>query len=152
MPRTIETVVYEFSELSDKAKQKAIDACRDWNVDHDWWDFMYDDCKNIGVKIGGFDLGRSWSIDLELQGTVGETVQSILSDHGKMCDTYKLAQDYFRQKHIGSPMDCAEFSKQLGKCYLKMLQSEYEHLTGDESIAESLEINDVEFLENGKPI
>lgn len=41
--RTIETTVYTFDELSDSAKQKALDADRDRDVDHNWWEFTYED-------------------------------------------------------------------------------------------------------------
>ena len=67
-----------------------------------------------------------------------------------MCDTYKLAQEYYRRKHIKSPMDVDEFTKLLGECYLQMLNKEFDYLTEDEQIAESLECNEMEFLENGQ--
>lgn len=41
--RTIETVVYTFDELSDDAKQKALDNNREINVDYsEWYDYVYD--------------------------------------------------------------------------------------------------------------
>lgn len=55
--RTIEMQAYKFSELSDTAKQKAINHCREWQTDHQWWDFVYDDAKEIG-KIMGIDIER----------------------------------------------------------------------------------------------
>lgn len=148
--RIMETILYTFKELSKEAQAKAIEGARDWNVDHDWWTFMYEDSERIGAKISSFDCDRRWTIDLDLQGTVGDTIQSILSEHGKSCDTYKLAQEYFRRKHIKSPMDVSEFSQQLGECYLTMLQGEYEYLTSDESVSDSLISNDCEFTENGE--
>lgn len=151
MPRTMETILYTFEELSDEAQQKAIDGARDWNVsDMDWWDCTYDDAERIGAKIGSFALDRQWTIELDLQGTVGDTVQSILSEHGKSCDTYELAREYFRRKHIGTPMDVAEFTQQLGECYLQMLDREYDYLTGDEAVSESLKANGYEFTEDGE--
>ena len=39
--KTIETVVYDFDELSDEAKQKAINNLSDINVDYGWWEFQY---------------------------------------------------------------------------------------------------------------
>lgn len=35
--RTIRTKVYQFSELSEQAKQKAIESCRDINTNYDDW-------------------------------------------------------------------------------------------------------------------
>lgn len=46
---------YQFNELSDEAKQKALECLNDLNVDHDWWDFVYDDAKEIG-KLLGIDI------------------------------------------------------------------------------------------------
>jgi hypothetical protein len=39
--------VYEFSELSDEAKEKAIEKLYDINVDYDWWDSNYEDFENL---------------------------------------------------------------------------------------------------------
>ena len=49
---TVETKVYDFKELSDDAKQAAILALGEINIDHDWWDFVFDDAKTIGKLIG----------------------------------------------------------------------------------------------------
>jgi len=43
--RTEEINIYQFSELSEKAKQKAIENRRYWNVEHNWWSFIYDQFK-----------------------------------------------------------------------------------------------------------
>ena len=40
--KTIETTVYTFDELSDSAKQKALDYYRHRDVQHDWWDWEYE--------------------------------------------------------------------------------------------------------------
>lgn len=55
--RTIEMQSYKFSELSDTAKQKALDECREWQTEHKWWEYVYDDAKRIG-KIMGIDIER----------------------------------------------------------------------------------------------
>lgn len=50
--RTIETTIYEFDELSDKAKAKALDKCRDWSVDHGWWEYLLEDRAEQWVEKG----------------------------------------------------------------------------------------------------
>jgi hypothetical protein len=50
--RTIETTVFTFDELSEEVQEKVLDKYRDWNVDHDWWEFTYDHVKEIAEKIG----------------------------------------------------------------------------------------------------
>lgn len=53
--KTIQINLYEFNELEEKAKQKALDECRDLNVSFDWWDFNYDDfisiCTYFGISV-----------------------------------------------------------------------------------------------------
>jgi hypothetical protein len=49
---TIETVVYQYDELSDSAKEKA----REWylkdGLDYDWWDFCYEDFVRVADILG----------------------------------------------------------------------------------------------------
>jgi hypothetical protein len=52
MPRTIETTVFKFEELSDEAKEKARDWYREGALDHDWWENTYDDAATCGKLIG----------------------------------------------------------------------------------------------------
>ena len=51
------TKAYTFNELSDVAKETAIANHRHWNVDHNWWDFVYEDAsiiaKHLGFQLGG---------------------------------------------------------------------------------------------------
>lgn len=50
--RVVETTVYKFSELTDAAKERAIE---DWNrdgLDYEWWDSVYEDAKTIGELMG----------------------------------------------------------------------------------------------------
>jgi hypothetical protein len=46
------TVVYPFEELSEDAKESAINSLRDINVGHDWWDSVEDDAKIIAALMG----------------------------------------------------------------------------------------------------
>lgn len=59
--KTIKVNLYRFEELSDKAKQKALEAFWDINVNHDWWDFVYDDFKQLCSYFGlTVDLERTY--------------------------------------------------------------------------------------------
>ncbi len=55
MPRIIETTVYKFEELSDKAKQAAVQMLSILNATDEWWDYIYGDAERIGIKIQSFD-------------------------------------------------------------------------------------------------
>ena len=50
--RTVTTTLYRFDELSEDAKQRAIEWYRNGNLDYKWWDFVYEDCANIADIIG----------------------------------------------------------------------------------------------------
>ena len=52
-----EITVYAFAELSDDAKDRALNAFRDINVEYDWWDGAYDMICTAG-KLLGLDIDR----------------------------------------------------------------------------------------------
>lgn len=92
--RTEEIKIYKFSELSDEAKERAIDNLRDINLDHDWWDFAYMDAENVYLKITGFDVGRGSYCNIEFIDSPADTAEAILANHGEVCETYKLAKGF----------------------------------------------------------
>ena len=47
-----EQTEFKFSELSDKAKQKARDTYRGHGPGYDWWDVVYEDAVTVGALIG----------------------------------------------------------------------------------------------------
>ena len=53
--KTIKLNLYEFAELEKTAKKKAIEADRYINVEHQWWEVIYDDfvsiCQTIGITV-----------------------------------------------------------------------------------------------------
>ena len=49
--RIKETKVYQYEELSDKAKEKARDLYRE-GIDYDWWDSTYDDIAERASELG----------------------------------------------------------------------------------------------------
>mgnify|MGYP000134307705 FL=1 len=50
-----EITVYAFAELSDEAKERALNEFRGINVEHDWWDGAYDTICTAG-KLLGLDI------------------------------------------------------------------------------------------------
>ena len=53
--KIVEVNVFEFEELSDKAKEKARDWWREGGLHHDWWEFVFEDfvaiCNAIGIDV-----------------------------------------------------------------------------------------------------
>ena len=56
MPQIIETVVYTLPELSEGAKDAARAWYRQHCLDHDWYEFVYEDfqtiCASLGIALG----------------------------------------------------------------------------------------------------
>jgi hypothetical protein len=50
--RIIERTVYQFDELSDKAKEAARDEWRQASQHDDWWDYIYEDAVRMGALLG----------------------------------------------------------------------------------------------------
>jgi len=53
---TTTTNVYNFNELNNTAKEVAILNHRDINIDGDWYQYVCDDAKNIGLQLTTFDI------------------------------------------------------------------------------------------------
>ena len=162
--RVTETTVYQFDELSEKAKEKA----RKWylgGLDYDeWWDGVCEDAARVGLAIKGFDIDRGNYCKGDLTTSPLESIEKILADHGKDCDTYKLAMLYkpqfeaIRRKEEASEDDFSgewdelesEYTYALREEYLSMLRKEYEYLTSNACVDDTIRANAYEFLETGE--
>lgn len=158
---TITTKVYTFDELSDSAKDKARDWYNTAGLEYDWWESIYEDAKTIGLEITGFGLDRNRHATGKLLHTAYVVADKIMREHGKDCDTYKLAAayiaDYDKAKKMPDEKFDAkleeiedEFQRDLLEEYSIMLQRESEHIVSDEAIAEAMEANEYTFTESGK--
>lgn len=172
--RTIQKTVYKFSELSDSAKEKAIQNLSGVNVNFQWWEFIYSDAEEIGLKITGFDLDRNRHCKGKLIDSAYCIARTIVNQHGEKCNTYETAKklisetnELVKKYSDGIKTDSvaegneyefdkeadeleAEFTKDLLECYSIMLQKEYEYLTSENAIIETIEANEWEFYENGQ--
>ena len=171
--RVHETTVYQFAELSDEAKEKALEECRCWNVqDMEWWDSVYDDAATIGLKIEDFDIDRGsycrgkWTEDAE------DVARLIIENHGKTCETHQDAGEFLACLHVGQTAfeakpeydpeyeeyeeshECSAlttaFFATICEDYRIILQKEHEHLVSEEAVQKSIEANEIEFTEDGK--
>lgn len=169
--KTIEINLYKFDELSDEAKQTAIEKNYDLNVagGFDWWENTYEDAKNIGLKITGFDIDRGSYCSGEFNLSANEVAANIFRDHGEVCETYKTAQgfmdewqpvfnSYMDENHENYESSDSEdelmelendFLKSILEDYRIILSNEYDYLTGEDAIKESLIANEYDFNEDG---
>lgn len=178
--KTIAT--YTFSELSDKAKAKALDNHRDWNVMFDWYtddlDYLSEQIlENHGIKITGpvhFSIDREWyitptridivdieklakNIDRKHKSTIlaiGD--YSIGIDHstrnGRVIveDNYRGAYRKRLEYQVGAMRELLQAQVvEILHGMLIALRDQYEYLTSDEAITESLEINQCTFDADG---
>jgi len=156
---------YKFDELPENLQEKVIENLYDINVNYDWWDNIYEDAKQIGLRIIGFDIDRGSYCSGELIQSMTECIRRILQNHGEACDTYRTALDYKRQLseiesrrtedneyEIDNEVEDleSEFVKAICEDYLKMLRGEYEYLTSREAIKETIENNDWDFNNRGR--
>ena len=164
--RTIRTKLYKFSELSKEAQEKAIENLSSINVDYEWWEFTLEDAKNVGLEITEFYIDRGCKglfID-----SAEVTANKIIEQHGAVCKTYQTAKYFleeynkakakFEEENEGFYFSDEEESEELAEEFLKslledyriMLRNEYEYLTTEEAIKETIEANDYEFTREGK--
>jgi len=171
--RIKETKVYQFSELSDEAKEVAIENLADINVDYGWWDCTYEDAARIKLRITEFDLDRNRHCAGEFIEDAKDVASAILNQHGNKCETYQTARGYLDERaelvkkySDGKELDVvaednewdfdndcdelnAEFFRSILEDYSIILQKEYEYLTSEEAIIETIEANEYEFTEDG---
>lgn len=156
--------IYKFEELSDKAKEHALEKLWDINVEFDWWDWTYEDAKEIGLKITGFDISHRRDIEGKITWYSDEDVsKAILKNHGDGCETSKLARQYLgellriKMQWDEESVEYEEeteklhewFVKELLNAYWKILYDDYEYLTSEEAIKETIEANEYDFDEDG---
>lgn len=161
--RTMEIKVYQYEELSDKAKQKA----REWFAraceGDEWWDFTKEDAKNIGINITSFDTYRQ-TINGEIITSATQVIEEIIKNHGEQCDTYKTAKRYeptFKKLEEMRDSDDPKFDDEwenseheflhdILEDYLLILKKEYEYHQSDEYLEEGILANEYEFYEDGR--
>ena len=161
--RIREDIVYKFSELSDEAKEKAMGNLYNINVDYEWYDSTYEDAERIGLKITEFNIYRGSYAKGELLDSAVNVADSIIKDHGPDCETVQTAKAYLLEfeKIIAETTEDeepetddidSEFLKSLLEDYRIILQKEYEYLTSEEAVMETIQANEYEFTADGKLI
>lgn len=152
--RIKETKVYPFAELLDDAKEKAIENLANINVNYEWWESVFEDAKNVGIKLTEFALDRGSYCRGTIDDTI-DTARAILKEHGDTCETWQTAKDFHDavakdgEDTVDFDSLCLEFKYSLLEDYRIVLQQEYEHLTSEQAIIETIEANEYEFTVGG---
>lgn len=160
--KQITLTAYSFHELSDKAKDKARQWMRECiGADTQWADCIIEDAKNAGVMLPEWDAD-SGTAQAHCP-NVHESMQLILKDHGRECDTYKATHAYmleiervalateWPEDEADEAMDAAvsRFQNELGAAYGKMLRDEMEYQFYGLGLDETIEANDYLFTKDG---
>jgi hypothetical protein len=93
--KTVRTKVYQFHELNEDAKQKAIEWFLSGNDYSTAWEDIEEDAKQIGLKIISLDGHRA--NEGEFMVSANEVAANIFREHGEMCETYKTAIKFMEQ-------------------------------------------------------
>lgn len=158
--RTELVSLFSVSELPETIKAKVLDKYRYEFCD--WFDEQArEDAKESShMTIDEYDLDRSYII-CEFNKSAEDTAHTVLENHGKSCSSYTIASNFLSAlSSLESQPDDAKtdalvaeleenFLEDMGEYYLDMLQTDYDYMTSDEAVTESLEANGYEFLENG---
>ena len=173
--RIIETKVYLFDELSDKAKQKAINWFLEASHidDEDEFHYTIEDAKQIGLTIISLYEHRPNSGSF-MQGAI-ECAKAIIKDHGDTCETYKTAKTFLasiesleaeyiededgeRISNIDGKDNYEDKKEELEEEFLHSILEDYrimykknvEDSQSDEYISDTIIANEYTFTESGK--
>jgi len=163
--KTIEVNLYQYSELPEEAKEKALDKLWDINVNFPWWDCVYDDAGQVGVDITAFSIDCANYVNSTINYCYS-SAELIVSNHGEKCDSWILAKKYLSdckelEKKYSGNEDSDDyqdkltelndsFENDINEIYLQMLKDEYESQTKKEQIIETIEVNDYDFTIDGE--
>lgn len=161
-PNTIETTLYQYAELEDRAKEKARDWYYQASSGDEWWESVYEDAEQAGIKITEFDIDRGNMIKGSFINSAEETAAYILANHGETCETHKTALKFSDNMSSLANMTTvpdnledledefrADFKQSILEDYLSTLRKEYEFQTSQETIEENIEANEYTFTAEG---
>ena len=154
--RTIETTIYTFDELSDKAKERAIEKQR-YYMEYPWTKDCIDSletfCYEFGVKVIGYTLSDCYraSIDTDSMPSHFRGIKLKDFDREAMptgfcfdCDLRHIFHDEF--KRTGDAYHAFETAIE---AFLSAVKRDIAWHYSDEAIIEHFEMNEYEFTEDG---
>ena len=163
--REITHTIYTYDELEPRVQQAVLENLVDMNVDHDdWWRHYEDYCQ---VNIQEFDLFRR-ECKVNFTDSASKTARHIETTHGGTGAMRASADAFLRSMYklearlelasddeasdIEAEMDILseDYQRDLSQQVLDLLESEYEHLTSEDAIIETIEANELEFYADGR--
>jgi hypothetical protein len=186
--------------VSEELKQELLERYHDINVDHEWWDYVYDDFRvdmtTKGIHVEDINFSGFWSqgdgacftgavyvdkfakfmevhgldekypaarffadhSDLSLylsreshyychENTIGvylrDTTGNPYDEFTTRWEIYDTMQTLFESEFALLELDCEEIVKDYMHGLYKQLQKEYEYLTSEEAVWETILANDL---------
>ena len=117
---TITTTVYTFEELSDEAKEKALEFYRDFNTAYwEWWETTLDDQKEqlekAGINKPAIEFSGFWSQGDGLSFTSKDVNLETLMESSKAAEKYP---EFYKELQLGN----IDYS-----CYIPRTSHHYSH-------------------------
>ena len=171
---TREYKVYKYNELTEDQQQKVLEIYAYINMEYDWWDHIYEDAKTVRLQIDSFDLDHNRHCTGNFIEYAEDTAKKIIAEHGESCETWGTATNYLAERaelvkkysdgvsidivaednEYDFDKECeeidAEFLRSILEDYSILLQKEYEYLSNEEAIIETIKVNDYDFTEDGE--
>ena len=137
---TIIKTYLQFSELTDKQKEKIIDKNYDINVsDEFWYEYLHEEFENK-LKSLGF-----YKIEIYFSGFSSQGDGACFSAKHKRGDVDTSGR-YSHSNTMRSDNDLIlKVGRRLADKYYRQLNKEYDRLTSDQAIIETIENNEIEF-------
>lgn len=155
--RTIETTIYTFDELSDKAKERAIEKQR-YYVEYPWTKDCIDSlnafCDEFSVRVTDYTLSDCYRSSISTDATTRHFRGVKLSSFDREamptgfcfdCDLRYTFHDEF--KRTGDAHHAFEIAIE---AFLSSVRKDIEWHSSDEALTEFMQINDYEFTEEGE--
>lgn len=158
--KTIEVTLYKFDELSDKAKEFAVQDNIHILTDFGsyWYETLIWELKDVGISAGGFDLERR-EINVDFYEDLNDVCTNVVKNF-KGGEVAEMCANYLTSVEAQVALDETDddmledmemvFIYDLKCELLNMFQREYDYLTDADVIADYLLGNEFDFDINGK--
>lgn len=157
--RTQTINLYQFSELSKEAKEKALKHFADINFTDNWWDSYDVEINDLWLELTWFDHHYC---NISMWDTLLNVCNKIIAEHGETTDTFKTA-DRFKKRlekyMLTWPTDIEiedklnemtdEFIEAIEKDFWKIFREQMYYMATDKAIIDTIEANEYEFTEDG---
>lgn len=146
--KTIEVKLFEFSELSERAKENAINQVRESRWEYDWSGEVLLGLENFLNEIGAYITDYSIDWQYPSRSYVKVDSSNVNFDFEFESDDYSLT-GYFTDYPLVKTWNKTKDIDDSIYAWLIDCSKDYEYQISDEGIAEFIECNEYEFTEQG---